>query len=581
MSFSKSQLDSQIDANILSGGKRTLANNLRTVLKNITDSYFNKIDNAGVFGLGEGITTGTGTAYLLTLVNNIVTAYTNLQEFTVTFHAANTSTTPTININGLGANTLTNATGTALEIGEIKAGQRCIISRVNGNFRIIGGSSSSGGGAVPTISLTFPSGNPTTNISLNQSFEFTFVSSTPILVGSTSGTALANGASANLNSLLTVRKAGNPITTYSASYNTTSKKITVDIVPTGFMDDNTAYEIVIDGAYNSSGACASLTYSFTTLTQRILFGNSQFNSSDQLLASSIIRGNSITGGSGSGIIDSIYAQSINCIINAANTNGKIDIFDKDDFNISLAGGIDANSSFNPSAIAWDNVNNLLYVRYGSVSGGQCYKITRTGSVITSTFLGNPSFNIQMTQGSMGVFSLGGTQYLVDVEVITGNISINVYSINGTTGALTLDSSKSKTNIDVIANIKGYYGIDVDTKANQLIFGNNFKRFNIDATLTAVSGYSNAISPFSLWKISYNEPNQLILMSEQTRIEAIKANVPTNTFINFDKFSAGTFRNYLDPTILNGTYGDVHKCHLIGTDFYIVCRYGTLKYTVSF
>jgi hypothetical protein len=88
------------------------------------------IENRNVY-LGEGITSGSGTAYTLTTVNSVsfTDAYTNFQQLTLTFHTANTTTTPTININGLGAETITNADGVALTMSQITTGKRCIISR--------------------------------------------------------------------------------------------------------------------------------------------------------------------------------------------------------------------------------------------------------------------------------------------------------------------------------------------------------------------------------------------------------------------------------------------------------------------
>lgn len=65
--------------------------------------------------------TGTSTAYAIA-PSPAITAYAALQEFTMKAAATNTTTTPTLNVNALGAKTIVNPDGSALKVGQITIG---------------------------------------------------------------------------------------------------------------------------------------------------------------------------------------------------------------------------------------------------------------------------------------------------------------------------------------------------------------------------------------------------------------------------------------------------------------------------
>ena len=65
--------------------------------------------------------TGSSTAYVVTM-SPAVGAYQTGQSFVFKAANANTTTTPTLNVNSLGAKTITNPDGTALVVGQIAAG---------------------------------------------------------------------------------------------------------------------------------------------------------------------------------------------------------------------------------------------------------------------------------------------------------------------------------------------------------------------------------------------------------------------------------------------------------------------------
>lgn len=67
---------------------------------------------------------GSSTAYTVTL-SPVPTSYTNGMIFYVKIGLANTTTTPTLNVNGLGAKTIVKSTSTALIVGDIAANMFC------------------------------------------------------------------------------------------------------------------------------------------------------------------------------------------------------------------------------------------------------------------------------------------------------------------------------------------------------------------------------------------------------------------------------------------------------------------------
>src|ERR1700733_9811596 len=79
--------------------------------------------------------------------------------------AANTTTTPSVNLNGLGAKTIVNSNGTALAVGQIVAGQLLQLVYDGTNFRLMGTSSPNEGtftitgvgfsGTAPTMLCTY------------------------------------------------------------------------------------------------------------------------------------------------------------------------------------------------------------------------------------------------------------------------------------------------------------------------------------------------------------------------------------------------------------------------------------------
>jgi len=70
-----------------------------------------------------GTSTGAANTYAIT-VTSAITSYAAGQVYRFISHQANTSTTPTLNINGLGAKTLKRSDATALISGDIQSGQQ-------------------------------------------------------------------------------------------------------------------------------------------------------------------------------------------------------------------------------------------------------------------------------------------------------------------------------------------------------------------------------------------------------------------------------------------------------------------------
>ena len=107
--------------------------NLKATLKTYFDGL-SFLDQTGskTFAVASG--TDTYTAAL----TPSITSYGSGNEFLIQFTNANTSTTPTININGLGAKTIVKRNNAALIAGDIAAGQIYKIAYDGTNFRILG-----------------------------------------------------------------------------------------------------------------------------------------------------------------------------------------------------------------------------------------------------------------------------------------------------------------------------------------------------------------------------------------------------------------------------------------------------------
>ncbi|OPX43837.1 hypothetical protein CLHUN_23180 [Ruminiclostridium hungatei] len=88
---------------------------------------------------GFGVTGGTLTAYILTLTP-APTVYIDGQQFTILPHI-DCGTTPSLNINGLGALTILKQDGSAVAAGDIKANKPLALVRVGSNFFMRSGSS--------------------------------------------------------------------------------------------------------------------------------------------------------------------------------------------------------------------------------------------------------------------------------------------------------------------------------------------------------------------------------------------------------------------------------------------------------
>jgi hypothetical protein len=94
-----------------------------------------RIDNAPL-QITPIMTAGSANAYTLSLTPDI-TAYTVGMQLYVTFFAANTSTTPTLSVSGMGSRTLRNADNTALTVGEISANSTWLCEIFSDSIRLL------------------------------------------------------------------------------------------------------------------------------------------------------------------------------------------------------------------------------------------------------------------------------------------------------------------------------------------------------------------------------------------------------------------------------------------------------------
>ena len=85
-----------------------------------------------------GTDTGTGAAYAIAPVPGIVQSEVG-QEFTVQAVHANTTTAPTLNVNGVGAGVITDMAGNAISVGNIAAGSwvRAVVTSTTPTFALV------------------------------------------------------------------------------------------------------------------------------------------------------------------------------------------------------------------------------------------------------------------------------------------------------------------------------------------------------------------------------------------------------------------------------------------------------------
>lgn len=98
------------------------------------------------------VDTGSSTAYAIA-PTPVITAYATYQEFTFKAVNANTTTTPTVNVNGVGAKTIVNPNGGALKVGQIPANSIVKIVYDGTNFQLF---------SATGISVTYAEISPTT-----------------------------------------------------------------------------------------------------------------------------------------------------------------------------------------------------------------------------------------------------------------------------------------------------------------------------------------------------------------------------------------------------------------------------------
>ena len=105
--------------------------------------------------LNTGVTdTGSSTAYAIA-PTPAITAYASYQEFTFKAVNANTTTTPTLNVNSVGAKTIINPDGTALKVGQISANSIVKVVYDGTNFQLF---------SATGISTIYKNGTTTKNI---------------------------------------------------------------------------------------------------------------------------------------------------------------------------------------------------------------------------------------------------------------------------------------------------------------------------------------------------------------------------------------------------------------------------------
>lgn len=127
------------------------------VWKAVSDWVISLFQNSNTI---TATTAGTSTAYIASLTPPL-TAYVTGQQFNITAHTANTTTTPTVNFDGLGAKNIVDKSGNAIAVGDLSGS---LMLRYDGtNFRIVGG----GGGSAGVSTFAALTDNARDNTNLN------------------------------------------------------------------------------------------------------------------------------------------------------------------------------------------------------------------------------------------------------------------------------------------------------------------------------------------------------------------------------------------------------------------------------
>lgn len=182
------------------------------------------------------LTTGSATAYVA--AENSTFALSNKPQIFLKFHTANSTTTPTVNVNSTGAKTVVNNDGTALIAGQLAPNSVHWLYYNGTTYQLAEGAGGSGGGGSVTIftagdaSPLFTSSvaNPTTAPALT--FAVTSHTANTVLAGPTSGGAAApTFRSIIATDLPTALTDGSTkgVASFSASdFNSTGGNITID-----------------------------------------------------------------------------------------------------------------------------------------------------------------------------------------------------------------------------------------------------------------------------------------------------------------------------------------------------------------
>lgn len=123
------------------------ADDVRTLVEDTSDSFYNKTDDAHTL-IPQFTASGTDT-YTAT-PSPAISSYAAGQTFKILFTNANTGAA-TLNLNGVGAASITKNGTTALQAGDISAGSIKILAYDGTRFQMISGTGTGAGGRVRTV----------------------------------------------------------------------------------------------------------------------------------------------------------------------------------------------------------------------------------------------------------------------------------------------------------------------------------------------------------------------------------------------------------------------------------------------
>jgi hypothetical protein len=533
----------------------------------VINNTWKRISFNALMPLAEGMTTKTLVSgvevYLLTTANQKIINYYEGLQLTLTFDAANTTTLPKINLNGIGNVNLKDVQGNGLSVNSINISETAIIVYVGGVFRLI-----SGGTSAPKTPPTAAITNTSTPIPTTSSITVQFTTSPSSLTiqdqsGNSFNASTDAGKTLIANTITVNSPTGiTPTLSNIVSYDASTKILTLDFrePSTGHLKPATTYSFSISYQDSLATTGSSVPLSVTTQAQTVTISNTP-TAFNQL----VINEPSYTVGATHVILCEPTApingyNSFLIISSFGGSNANyLNIIETNTYTLIGQLVVGKFNSGNPNVLkklVFDNDTNTLYVDSGSQSSrGSITNYTKsgitrftiqagtgsslafnnsqnyaTGSYETSDFLIiNSSANEQILDLQLETSGTNKYIYVLTQTVPNTTNTIRKYLINPTTFSSSLQITTTPYPITITEGtdmsgdaFRGFISLQIikTTTAHSLILGGSGYRYNLNTN--AITTQYTSGSYFAPLSVIYNDNKQFL-------IESVFSNGTANDF----------------------------------------------------